>query len=134
MKKILGIGLVLFSCLVSAQEINKEAINKEVVRVLDSINKVKLAEEKAKAKKDLWYDKISLRGYAQIRYNGLLSTNDKVSCDQCDKSWGTTSTALDAKSNNGFFIRRARLVFSGQVHSNLSSIFSLILRVRRLRE
>ena len=119
MKKILGIGLVLFSCLVSAQEINKEAINKEVVRVLDSINKVKLAEEKAKAKKDLWYDKISLRGYAQIRYNGLLSTNDKVSCDQCDKSWGTTSTALDAKSNNGFFIRRARLVFSGQVHSNL---------------
>lgn len=119
MKKILGIGLVLFSCLVSAQEINKEAINKEVVRVLDSINKVKLAEEKAKAKKDLWYDKISLRGYAQIRYNGLLSTNDKVSCDQCDKSWGTTSTALDAKSNNGFFIRRARLVFSGQVHPNL---------------
>lgn len=119
MKKVLGIGLVLFSCLVSAQEINKEAINKEVVRVLDSINKVKLAEEKAKAKKDLWYDKISLRGYAQIRYNGLLSTNDKVSCDQCDKSWGTTSTALDAKSNNGFFIRRARLVFSGQVHPNL---------------
>jgi Phosphate-selective porin O and P len=119
MKKVLGLGLVLFSYIVSAQETNKEAITKEVVRVLDSINKVKLAEEKAKAKKDLWYDKISLRGYAQIRYNGLLSTNDKVSCDQCDKSWGTTSTAVDAKSNNGFFIRRARLVFSGQVHPNV---------------
>ena len=119
MKKFLGIGLALFSCIVSAQETNKEIITKEVVRVLDSINKVKLAEEKAKAKKDLWYDKISLRGYAQIRYNGLLSTNDKVSCDQCDKSWGTTSTAVDAKSNNGFFIRRARLVFSGQVHPNV---------------
>jgi hypothetical protein len=37
----------------------------------------------------------------QIRYNGL-SSNDKVSCEQCDKS-GTTSTADDAKSNNGFF-------------------------------
>jgi hypothetical protein len=119
MKKVLGLGLVLFSYIVSAQETNKETITKEVVRVLDSINKVKLAEEKAKAKKDLWYDKISLRGYAQIRYNGLLSTNDKVSCDQCDKSWGTTSTAVDAKSNNGFFIRRARLVFSGQVHPNV---------------
>lgn len=119
MKNFLGIGLALFSCIVSAQETNKEIITKEVVRVLDSINKVKLAEEKAKAKKDLWYDKISLRGYAQIRYNGLLSTNDKVSCDQCDKSWGTTSTAVDAKSNNGFFIRRARLVFSGQVHPNV---------------
>ncbi len=67
MKKFLGIGLALFSCIVSAQETNKEIITKEVVRVLDSINKVKLAEEKAKAKKDLWYDKISLRGYAQIR-------------------------------------------------------------------
>ena len=51
--------------------------------------------------------------------NGLFSTNDKVSCDQCDKSWGTTSTAVGAKSNNGFFIRRARLVFSGQVHPNV---------------
>jgi Phosphate-selective porin O and P len=119
MKKFLGIGLALFSCIVSAQETNKEIITKEVVRVLDSINKVKLAEEKAKVKKDLWYDKISLRGYAQIRYNGLLSTNDKVSCDQCDKSWGTTSTAVGTKSNNGFFIRRARLVFSGQVHPNV---------------
>ncbi len=119
MNKVLGLGLALFSCFVSAQETNKEAITKEVLRVLDSINKVKLATEKATAKKDLWYDKISLRGYAQIRYNGLLSTNDKVSCDQCDKSWGTTSTAIDAKSNNGFFIRRARLVFSGQVHPNV---------------
>jgi hypothetical protein len=49
----------------------------------------------------------------------MFSTNDKVSCDQCDKSWGTTSTAIDAKSNNGFFIRRARIIFSGQVHPNV---------------
>jgi hypothetical protein len=71
---------------------------------MDSINKVKKeSQEKAKTKKEGWYDKISIRGYAQIRYNGLLSSNDKVSCDQCDKSWGTTSTAEDAKSNNDFF-------------------------------
>jgi hypothetical protein len=53
----------------------------------------------------------------------LFSTNDKVSCEQCDKSWGTTSTDPDAKANNGLFIRRARLVFSGQVHPNVFFYF-----------
>jgi hypothetical protein len=118
MKKILFAGLLIVSSLLNAQDIKKDEISREVVRVFDSINKVKQAE-KAKADKELWYNKISIRGYVQVRYNGLLSTNDKVSCDQCDKSWGTTSTAPDAKSNNGFFIRRARIVFSGQVHPNV---------------
>jgi hypothetical protein len=118
MKKILFAGLLIVSSLLNAQDIKKEEISREVVRVLDSINKEKKAE-KEKADKEAWYNKISIRGYVQVRYNGLLSTNDKVSCDQCDKSWGTTSTAPDAKSNNGFFIRRARIVFSGQVHPNV---------------
>ncbi len=119
MKKYLFTGLLLVSFLMNAQEVDKVAVAKEVVRVLDSINKVKVAQENAKPKKEHWYDNIGLRGYAQVRYNGLLSTNDKVACEQCDKSWGTTSTAPDAKSNNGFFIRRARLVFSGQIHPNV---------------
>lgn len=118
MKKILFAGLLIVSSLLNAQDIKKDEISREVVRVLDSINKEKKAE-KEKAEKEAWYNKISIRGYVQVRYNGLLSTNDKVSCDQCDKSWGTTSTAPDAKSNNGFFIRRARIVFSGQVHPNV---------------
>lgn len=120
MKKLLLSVFILSVGTFQAQELNRDAISKEVVRILDSINKVKVSEEKAKPKKDAaWYDKISLRGYAQVRYNGLLSTNDKVSCDQCDKSWGTTATGDDVKSNNGFFIRRARLVFSGQIMSNV---------------
>lgn len=118
MKKILFL-LLLGVCSVQAQETNKDEISKAVIRVLDSINNAKIAEEKAKPKKEHWYDNIGLRGYLQLRYNGLLSTNDKVACEQCDKSWGTTSTAADAKSNNGFFIRRARLVFSGQIHPNV---------------
>jgi hypothetical protein len=118
MKKILFAGLLIVSSLLNAQDIKKVEISKEVFRVLDSINKVKDAE-KTKADKELWYNKISVRGYVQARYNGLFSTNDKVSCDQCDKSWGTTSTAPNAESNNGFFIRRARIVFSGQVHPNV---------------
>ena len=63
---------------------------------MDSVNKTKPVEVKEADKKQKWYDVFSLRGYAQIRYNGLFSTNDKVSCDQCDKSWGTTSSDPDA--------------------------------------
>ncbi|WP_348813205.1 porin [Flavobacterium maritimum] len=119
MKKILFASLVMLSCVANAQDVKKDEIAKEVVRVMDSVNKAKAAEEKSKPKKEHWYDNIGIRGYVQVRYNGLFSTNDKVSCEQCDKSWGTTSTAADAESNNGLFIRRARIVFSGQIHPNV---------------
>jgi len=132
MNKFLFASVLLFSFVSNAQDVKKDEIKKEVVRILDSINSVnkgKLAEKekqiekeklaKEKADKEAWYNKISLRGYVQVRYNGLFSTNDKVSCEQCDKSWGTTSTAPNAESNNGFFMRRARIVFSGQVHPNV---------------
>jgi hypothetical protein len=126
MKKIM-LAFLLFSALTAkSQEAKKGVIQKEVVRILDSINSINKEKsveiekaEKVKADKELWYNKLSIRGYVQVRYNGLFSTNDKVSCDQCDKSWGTTSTTPDAESNNGFFIRRARIVFSGQVHPNV---------------
>ncbi|MEA9415545.1 porin [Flavobacterium sp. PL02] len=132
MRKFLVVALFLAAGLTHAQEVNKDEIKKEVVRILDSINKAKetaiitapkIEPILQKEEKDHWYDKISLRGYVQIRYNGLFSTNDKVSCEQCDRSWGTTSTEPDAKSNNGFFIRRARLVFSGQIHPNIYFYF-----------
>lgn len=122
-RKIITI-LLLVSCVAHAQNLNKEDVKKEVIRILDSINQAKLPDTKSGVTgTEHWYDRISLRGYVQIRYNGLFSTNDKVSCDQCDKSWGTTSTAPDAKANNGLFIRRARLVFSGQVHPNVFFYF-----------
>ena len=122
-RKIIAV-LLLLTCAANAQDLNKQDVKNEVMRILDSINKAKLPDTKSGGGvEEHWYDRISLRGYAQIRYNGLFSTNDKVSCDQCDKSWGTTSTAPDAKSNNGLFIRRARLVFSGQVHPNVFFYF-----------
>ncbi|MEO7978356.1 porin [Flavobacterium sp.] len=121
--KIIAV-LLLLTCAVNAQDLNKQEVKNEVIRILDSINKTKLPDAKSgDSKEEHWYDRISLRGFAQIRYNGLFSTNDKVSCEQCDKSWGTTSTAADAKANNGLFIRRARLVFSGQVHPNVFFYF-----------
>lgn len=58
-----------------------------------------------------WYERLSLRGYAQIRYNRLLETNGELVCPQCDKSIG---------ENGGFFLRRARLVVSGNVHPRVA--------------
>lgn len=57
-----------------------------------------------------WYESFSIRGYAQVRYNRLLETNSKLSCDQCDKSWG---------ENGGFFLRRIRIIFSGDIHERV---------------
>lgn len=123
-KRKLVAVLLLLNFAANAQDLNKQDVKNEVMRILDSINKAKLPDTKSGGGvEEHWYDRISLRGYAQIRYNGLFSTNDKVSCEQCDKSWGTTSTEPDAKSNNGLFIRRARLVFSGQVHPNVFFYF-----------
>ena len=54
-----------------------------------------------------WYESINIRGYAQVRYNGLLQTNEDLECEQCDKSWG---------GENGFFFRRVRLIIFGQLN------------------
>lgn len=54
-----------------------------------------------------WYESFRIRGYGQIRYNRLLESNPALQCEQCDRSWG---------DNGGFFIRRARIIFQGQIH------------------
>ena len=58
-----------------------------------------------------WYDRLSIRGYAQFRYNRLLETNEKLKCSTCDRSIG---------DNGGFFLRRARLAISAQVNDRIS--------------
>lgn len=62
------------------------------------------------AAKKPWYESFSIRGYGQVRYNRLLETNKDLRCEQCDRSWG---------DKGGFFIRRARIIFSGYVHPNV---------------
>ncbi len=61
-------------------------------------------------KEKKWYQKLSFGGYAQVRYNRLLETNEKLKCDQCDKSIG---------EGQGLFARRARLKLSGDLHERL---------------
>jgi hypothetical protein len=58
-----------------------------------------------------WYERLSIRGYAQIRYNRLLETNRDLVCPQCDKSIG---------DGGGFFMRRGRVILSGRVHPRVS--------------
>lgn len=64
--------------------------------------------------KEKWYDKFSIRGYVQVRYNRLLETNENLGCEQCDRSWG---------GDGGFFLRRARIIFSGQITKNVYFYF-----------
>ncbi len=86
--------------ILSAQSVAKDTSSKVVApTILNS----------ATAKK--WYDKINLRGYVQVRYNRLLETNPQLKCEQCDKSWG---------ENGGFFLRRLRLIFSGNLGDYVS--------------
>jgi len=45
-----------------------------------------------------------------VRYNRLLETNPNLGCEQCDRSWG---------GDGGFFVRRARIIFFGQIASRM---------------
>lgn len=64
------------------------------------------------APKDVpWYEKIHVRGYTQFRYNRAYASNDLLKNDLGDKTIG---------ENNGFSIRRARLVLQGDIASFLS--------------
>jgi hypothetical protein len=56
-----------------------------------------------------WYEKISIRGYTQMRYNYV--TDDKKLLSDNDSSIG---------NNKGFLIRRARIVISGDVNEWVS--------------
>lgn len=65
-------------------------------------------ESKPKTK---WYDRFSIGGYVQVRYNGLYESNPLLNCDQCDKAWG---------EGPNFSLRRARIIFQGTLHPQVS--------------
>ncbi|MGZ8159670.1 MAG: porin [Methylobacter sp.] len=75
-----------------------------------------VANKEAKAKNDeKWFNKISMRGYTQMRYNQPLS-GDRISGDPELKSVGDGSI----KNNSSFSLRRVRLVFSGDINEYVS--------------
>lgn len=73
---------------------------------------LKEAEElaAAQAPKKGWADKISLRGYAQLRYNQTISGDHINIASPADKFIG---------NNQNFGLRRARLVLSGDVSDHV---------------
>ncbi|CAN5211034.1 OprO/OprP family phosphate-selective porin [soil metagenome] len=84
-----------------------------IALILISVNIMGYSQDSAKATitKKPWYQSLNIRGYTQVRYNGfLVETNPLLQCEQCDKSWG---------GNGGFFVRRARVILSGQVHERV---------------
>jgi hypothetical protein len=66
------------------------------------------SQDSTKPKK--WFESIQIRGYAQVRYNRFLETNQNLNCEQCDRSWG---------ANGGFFLRRMRIIFYGQINKQV---------------
>ena len=82
-------------------------INISVTLALLTFNIAHAADTTSHVKKE-WFKSFSIRVYVQARYNRLLETYSNLKCEQCDRSWG---------ENGGFFLRRARIIFSGDVHS-----------------
>lgn len=71
------------------------------------------AAPKAKA----WYEKLSLRGYTQMRYNGFLSGDDTAPTGESRLRSVHDSSISDRGS---FSLRRARLVVQGDISDRVS--------------
>ncbi|MBA5866273.1 MAG: porin [Nitrospira sp. CR1.3] len=94
--------------------------NKQIT--IDQWVRLKAEEEKREAKaleesrgvgdvpvRERWYERMSIRGYTQFRYNHIIN-NEFLTSNQADRSIG---------KNNEFFLRRARVIFSGQPHDRV---------------
>jgi len=83
---------------------------------LKAIEEHIVAERETKAKNDeKWFNKVNLRGYTQLRYNQGLS-GDRVKGEPELRSVGDASIG----NNQGFYLRRVRLVFSGDINDYIS--------------
>jgi hypothetical protein len=60
--------------------------------------------------KPKWYDRLTLRGYTQFRYNESLDRNFDDYRHHADRSWG---------NDQSFLIRRSRVILSGDVSDHL---------------
>lgn len=87
-----------------SKQMKTSIISNYSVTAKDSVKKESKPLEVSPKK---WYENFSIRGYAQVRYNRLLETNENLGCEQCDKSWG---------KNGSFFLRRIRIIFYGQIN------------------
>ena len=110
---VIGLGLIVQANLAHAnlEDIlyEKGQITKEewLHAKADHEKEEAITQQRAATKK--WFDKISIRGYTQMRYSYLTGENDLRS--EYDSSIG---------NNTGFLFRRIRLVISGDITDWLS--------------
>ena len=88
-------------------------------------NEIKALEEHIAANKESaakndekWFNKISMRGYTQLRYNQPLS-GDREARGKTDPEMRSPGDS-GIKDNGGFTFRRVRLVFSGDINDYVS--------------
>jgi hypothetical protein len=113
---MIGLG-VIFTANVAQAAIEdllyeKGQITKEewVKLKADEEKKEAIVQERSTIKR--WFDKVSIRGYTQLRYTYLPGDKNKDSLrDEYDTSIG---------NNTGFALRRARVIISGDVTDWLS--------------
>lgn len=96
----------------SQKKSNNDLIKTELKSLKREITSLKktvldLKENKKQIQKKKWYDKISMGGYIQLRYNELFESNPNLKCEQCDHFWGDDS--------NGLSFRRVRFKISGYI-------------------
>ena len=97
---ILGYSQEIKSEIPATAEVKKDSVPAQV-----PVKEKEVVKEAPKK----WYEQMSIRGYAQFRYNRFLETNDSLKNEQGDKSWGS----------GGIFIRRMRVIISGNVHDRV---------------
>lgn len=96
--KLTSLFLIAALSIVSAQQ--------DTIKHVEKVKQEIAPSEKPKK----WYEAMSIRGYAQVRYNRFLETNPNLNCEQCDKSWG---------KGGGLFLRRMRVIIYGNVHERV---------------
>ena len=77
------------------------------------VTQASTTEKKSKA----WHERLSLRGYTQMRYNAFLSGDDTAPADQ-SRLRSVHDSGISDKSS--FSLRRARLVVQGDVSDRVS--------------
>ena len=117
---IVGAALLGWSDVFAAKLEDLLLENKQIT--VDQWVQLKAEEEKRQTKefeesrgvgdvpvRERWYERISVRGYTQFRYNYTLNRDELINA-QGDRSIG---------KNNEFFLRRARVIISGQPHERV---------------
>jgi hypothetical protein len=110
---VIGLGLII-------QANSAHAKLEDILYEKGQITKEEWVKAKADAEKEdaitqghaateKWYEKLSIRGYTQLRYNSI--TDDRNLVSPYDSSVG---------NNKGFLLRRARITISGDVNEWVS--------------